>query len=159
MRWTVLASTTAAVVTTALVGGAATDPSSRWYRRLDAPAWQPPPAVFGPVWTALYGSIAWSGARVLDRQSREDRSADRSRYLVAYGANLALNAGWSLSFFGAQRPVLAAVDNAVLAGSTYDLVRRTWQEDAVAGAVLLPYAAWVTFAAALSAEIARRNAP
>lgn len=37
------------------VGGAATVASLQtWYRTLDKPAWNPPDALFGPVWITLY---------------------------------------------------------------------------------------------------------
>ncbi|GAA2706326.1 hypothetical protein GCM10010429_16830 [Micromonospora olivasterospora] len=47
--------TSAAVALTAAIGAAATDPSTRWYRRLRKPSWQPPAAAFPAVWTPLYG--------------------------------------------------------------------------------------------------------
>ncbi|TWF75669.1 TspO/MBR related protein [Pseudonocardia hierapolitana] len=43
--------TTAAVAVTAAVGRLGTDVSSRWYRRLDKPSWQPPGVAFPLVWT------------------------------------------------------------------------------------------------------------
>jgi tryptophan-rich sensory protein len=48
----------AAVTAVAVGGGIGSDTSSDWYRNLDKPSWQPPGAVFGPVWTILYVLIA-----------------------------------------------------------------------------------------------------
>ena len=45
----------------------------------------------------------------------------------------------------------------LLAASTADPARRSWTVDRRAGAVLVPYAAWTSFAAALTASIARRD--
>ena len=45
----------------------------------------------------------------------------------------------------------------LLAASTADLARRSWAVDRRAGAALVPYAVWTSFAAALSGAIARRN--
>jgi len=146
--------TTAAVAATAAAGRIGTDVSSRWYRELDKPSWQPPGAAFPVVWSALYALLTGAGARALDRAGREGRSAP---YLAAYGTNLALNAGWTWSFFTAQNPRLALAEVLALEASTLDLTRRTWQLDRKAGIALLPYAAWTTFATALTAEIARRN--
>src|SRR3954451_10842846 len=44
----------AAVTGVAIAGGLGSDTSSDWYQNLDKPSWQPPGAVFGPVWTILY---------------------------------------------------------------------------------------------------------
>jgi tryptophan-rich sensory protein len=144
---------TAAVLGTALLGGVGTSTGTHWYRTLDKPSWQPPASVFGPVWTALYTSIALAGGRVLARTPEPERNA----YLRAYLANLTLNTAWTWIFFRARRPAPAAVEAVVLTGSTADLVRRSWARDPVAGAALLPYALWTTFAAALTTAIARRN--
>jgi translocator protein len=148
--------TTAAVAVTAAVGSVGTDVSSRWYRRLDKPSWQPPGAAFPVVWTALYALLAGSGARALDRAERDGGPAHR-RFLGAYATNLALNAGWTWSFFRAKNLPLAVAEVLALEASTVDLTRRTWQLDRDAGIALLPYVAWTTYAAALTAELARRN--
>jgi tryptophan-rich sensory protein len=147
--------TTAAVAATAAVGSVGTEVSSRWYRHLDKPSWQPPAAAFPLVWTALYATLAGSGARALDRA--EHGAPTRRRFLGAYGTNLALNAGWTWSFFRAERLGLALAEIVVLEASTVDLTRRTWRLDRNAGIALLPYLAWVTYAGALTAELARRN--
>ena len=64
MKPTTLA-TSAAVAATAAVGTAGTDVTSRWYRRLDKPRWQPPGPVFGIAWSALYVLLATAGARAV----------------------------------------------------------------------------------------------
>jgi translocator protein len=148
--------TTAAVGLTAALGSVGTDVSSRWYRNLDKPGWQPPAAAFPLVWTSLYAALAGSGARALDRAERHGAPA-RRRFLGAYGTNLALNAGWTWSFFRAKRLGLALTEILVLQASTANLTRRTWQLDRNAGIALLPYLAWTTYAGALTAELARRN--
>ena len=147
--------TSAAVALTGAVGGAATDVRSPWYRRLDKPSWQPPGAVFGPVWSALYVLLAGAGARTLVRL--EQTESARNRYVTAYAVNLILNAGWSWTFFRAKKLVPALTEVLLLEASTVDLARRSMQVDRAAGVALLPYAAWVTFATALAAELARRN--
>ena len=144
----------AAAVLTATAGSLATDPGSTWFRQLRKPPWYPPPATFGIVWTALYAGIAWAGGEVLDRAG-----AERAAFARAEAVNLALNAAWTPLFFRAHRPWLAAAESAVLAASSADLVRRAAPVSRPAAAVLAPYAAWTTFATALSAAIARRNAP
>ncbi len=59
--------TGAAAAATAVIGGAATDVDSRWYRRLDLPEWQPPGQVIGWVWTVLYALIAIATGRAWNR--------------------------------------------------------------------------------------------
>jgi tryptophan-rich sensory protein len=143
----------AAVAATAVLGGIGTATGSDWYRSLDKPPWQPPGAVFGPVWTALYALTAVAGGRVLARTG----DAERGAYVRAYTVNLALNTAWTWIFFRARRPLPAAVEAVVLAASTADLARRSWARDRVAGTALLPYAVWTAFAGALTTAIARRN--
>ena len=149
----VWAAHTAAVTAAALVGGAASGPGTDWYRHLRTPRWQPPAAIFGPVWTGLYGLVAYAGGTVW--QNTEPR--ERHRFAAAYAANLVLNAGWTWTFFRARRLPLSAVHAAAIEVSTVDLVRRAHRVAPRAAAALLPYAAWNAFATALSTDLARRN--
>ena len=146
--------TSAAVAAAAVIGILGTDVKSRWYRSLDKPAWQPPGTAFGPAWTTLYTLLAVASARTLDQlEDPEERRA----FATAFGANLALNAGWNWLFFKAQRPRWALAEIVVLEASTLDLTRRAARADSAAAAMLAPYAGWVAFATALNAAIARRN--
>jgi translocator protein len=143
----------AAVCATAVLGGIGTATGSRWYRALDKPAWQPPGAVFGPVWTVLYALVALAAGRVLGRTN----SVGRRAYVRAFTSNLVLNTAWTWIFFRARRPAPAAVEAVLLAASTADLARRSWVQDRLAGVALVPYVLWTAFAAALTMTIARRN--
>jgi tryptophan-rich sensory protein len=70
---------------------------------------------------------------------------------------LALNLSWSFVFFGARLigpalAVIAALLAAILANAFL-----FWRVDRAAGALLLPYAAWVSFATVLNAALWRLN--
>lgn len=82
---------------------------------------------------------------------------DVKPYAAALAANLALNASWSWVFFRSRNLPLATGVAAALAASSADLVRRVWKSRTQRGVVLAPYAAWTGFAAALTAELLRRN--
>jgi tryptophan-rich sensory protein len=153
MRLPTLLKTSAAVTAAALAGSVVTRPDSRWYRTLKKPAWQPPPAAFPIVWTALYGLLAVAGARVLDRASGETRSG----FARSYATNLALNAGWTVIFFGARAPRAALAEIALLNASNVALFNRARAVDGVAAAAIAPYVAWTAFATALNSAIAARN--
>jgi tryptophan-rich sensory protein len=163
MKLTTVLWTAAATAATAAAGGVATDPESRWYRRLRKPDWQPPALAFPVVWTALYADLAVSSAAALDSGSSDEAVGDgaRARQIAAYrgalAANLVLNAGWSWLFWRARRPWLAAAECALLTASSADLVRRAYRLNRGAGAALAPYALWCGFATVLSTAIARLN--
>jgi benzodiazapine receptor len=124
-----------------------------WYRALRKPPLNPPSWVFGPVWTLLYGAIAYSGYRVW----KAEDSPERTRALVLWSAQLALNAAWSPLFFGAHAPrsSLAVVSALVPTIGAYASSAR--QVDTKAGMLVLPYLAWSSFATYLNAGIVREN--
>jgi len=149
----VAAAWAAAVTAVAVVGGLATDTSSDWYRSLDRPSWQPPGAVFGPVWTVLYVLIA-----VAATLAYRDVPGPRRRLVLGlFAANLALNLAWTWIFFQAHAPVAAGVEILVLLATIVALIRLLWPHNRAAALALAPYAAWVTFATALTWSIAERN--
>ncbi len=121
-----------------------------WYAGLRKPAWNPPSWLFAPVWTLLYAMMAVAAWLVW-------RETGLSREIGLFVLQLVLNALWSWLFFGLHRPGLALADVlalwlAILATHVaFDHVRP------LAGWLLLPYLAWVTFAAALNAALWRLN--
>ena len=145
--------TGSAVAATAVVGGIGAATGTQWYRELDKPAWQPPGAVFGPVWTVLYAALAVACGRVLGRTD----GAVRRGYGRAFTGNLVLNAGWTWAFFRRQRPGQAVGVALALDASTASLIRAVGRHDRAAGAALVPYLAWTLFATALTEAIWFRN--
>ena len=124
-----------------------------WFAALEKPAFNPPDWVFAPVWTTLYVMIAISGARVWQREA----SADRTKALQLWAAQLVLNGVWSPLFFGAKRPELALADIVLMLAAITAYALRARKVDAPAAWLMAPYLAWVSFATLLNAEIVRLN--
>lgn len=124
-----------------------------WYARLAKPSWTPPSWLFGPVWTLLYvlmGVAAWLVWK--DRGFAGARVA-----LLLYGVQLVLNAAWSWLFFGLQRPGLAFAEILLLWSAILATLIAFWRHRKLAGALLVPYLAWVSFATALNWAIWQLN--
>lgn len=152
-----LPATAAAVTATALAGSVASRAAaSPWYRRLDKPAFTPPPAAFPIAWTSLYADLAATAAFALGELEQTHPSGARA-YRRALAANLVLNASWSWVFFGARTLGPATAVAAALTVSSADLARRTAAASPAAGLAQAAYPAWCAFATVLSAEIWRRN--
>jgi len=126
-----------------------------WYESLTKPTWNPPSWVFGPVWTALYLSMGVASWLVW---KRGQHPGPRTRApLAAYAVQLVLNALWSPLFFGLHRPDLALIDIALLWAAILATIILFWRVRPLAGAMLLPYLAWVTFATVLNWTLWRLN--
>ncbi len=147
----------AGVVAAAVVGSLFTDPRSAWYTRLAKPAWQPPAAAFPIAWTTLYAAI-WAASSATISELADDGRPEKSKaFAKALAANLVLNAAWSGLFFRAHALKASTAGAALLAASSADLVRRAAASRPANAAALSAYAAWTTFATALSGEVARLN--
>lgn len=148
-RWQIAASLAAPLVVGAVSGLITAGSVSTWYRTIAKPEWNPPDAVFGPVWTVLYLAMGVAFAMVV--ASPPARS--RSRAIAAFIVQLALNAAWTAVFFG-----LHAI------GPAFAIVLALWLAIAVAAvafervsaaafAALVPYLGWVTFASVLNGAV------
>jgi len=148
-----LASLAVAVVACELVGASGTVFTAAglesWYPTLTRPALAPPNWVFGPVWTTLFallGGAAWLVWRdVAGEHGRESRVA-----LALFAGHFVLNVGWSAAFFGLQSTFAGLVVIAALLVAILATVAAFARVDRRAAALLVPYLAWVTFAAYLN---------
>lgn len=152
-----LAASLAAVGGVAATGGAATGAGLGWYRTLDRPAWSPPDAAFGPVWSTLYASQAVAAWLVWRADHRRPGDLAAEPALALYGAQLFLNVAWPVLFFGLRRPGLALVEIAVLWVAIAATVTSFAHRHRTAALLLVPYLAWVAYAAVLNADVWWRN--
>ena len=137
----------------ALIGGAAAATATE-YQSLAQPSWAPPSGVFGPVWTVLYllmGIAAWL-------VWKEAGFSGAGLALGLFLGQLVLNAVWTPLFFGAGLRGWAFLDIVLLWAAILGTLALFWRVRPLAGALLVPYLAWVTFAAALNYTIWRMNA-
>lgn len=141
-----------AVIVAAVLGGAGSADAPEFYARLVKPAWAPPVWVFGPAWTVLYALMAVAAARV----ARTPEPA-RGRALVSWWVQLGFNVGWTWCFFFLQSGRLAVVEAVALWIAVVVAAITAARADRIAGLLLLPYAAWVAFAVALTWAIAVRT--
>ena len=125
-----------------------------WYAELAKPSWNPPSWVFGPVWTLLYAMMAVAAWLVWQRGGWRAQQGPMTLYLVQW----ALNALWTPLFFGLHRPGLAFAEIVALTLVVLATLGAFWRVKLTAGLFLVPYAAWVGFAAALNSAIWRLNA-
>ena len=147
----VLAAFLGATFAAAAIGSMATFRNvATWYPTLQKPSWTPPSALFGPVWTVLYLAMSVAGWRAWRKAESAAASAGVIRL---YGAQLILNALWSVLFFGLRRPDLALVDIVALWLLLALALVRFGRLDRLAGVLWAPYLAWVSFATALNAAI------
>jgi benzodiazapine receptor len=137
----------------AAVGGVASVGAQTFYAELMLPAWAPPAWVFGPVWTVLYGAMAVAAWLIW----RCPASRQRRVALSLFVAQLALNTLWSWLFFGWRLGAWSAIEIVLLwlliAATLVAFLRLR----ALAGALLVPYLAWVSFAAVLNWAVWRAN--
>lgn len=135
------------------VGSVASINAGSFYQQLARPEWAPPPGVFGPVWTVLYammGIAAWLVWRVGGFRAA---CAALSLFLI----QLAVNALWSWLFFGWHRGALAFTDIVLLWAMIVGTVIAFWRVRPLAGALLIPYLLWVSFAVVLNYAVWQLN--
>jgi benzodiazapine receptor len=138
----------------ASVGAVASISARAFYGHLARPDWAPPGWLFGPVWSALYllmGIAAWLVWR--SHGFKAGRTA-----LVLFLSQLAANALWTWLFFAWHQGAAAFVEILILWALIVATVVSFWRLDRIAGALLLPYLAWVTFASALTFAVWQLNA-
>jgi tryptophan-rich sensory protein len=154
-RWDAVIIAALAAIAVATIGGTLTD-LGPWYQSLREPAWKPPDAAFGPIWTTIFALAAVAGVLAW----RNERSSARRQLIVGlFAVNGFLNILWSLIFFDLHRPDLALVEVAGLWLSILVLIIVLFPRSALASLCLVPYLAWVSVASLLNFDVVALNGP
>jgi translocator protein len=137
----------------AAIGAVASIKAAEFYQQLSQPSWAPPSSVFSPVWTALYFLMAVAAWLVWRAHGfQRGRTA-----LALFIIQLAANALWSWLFFGWHLGALAFAEILVLWVSILATLIAFWRLHRLAGLLLMPYLAWVSFASFLCFSVWQRN--
>ncbi|WP_437201574.1 TspO/MBR family protein [Planctomicrobium sp. SH664] len=139
----------------AALGSLATTPQlDGWYRSLQKPHWHPPDSLFGPVWTLLYLLMAMAAWLIW----KQGGFKENRRPLAWFVIQLILNVAWSWIFFAGHQTGWAVVELVCLWIAIFMTTVLFFKKRRLAGALLIPYLGWVTFAGCLNWTIWRLNA-
>jgi translocator protein len=130
------------------VGAVASVNAKAFYGELVQPTWAPPGWLFGPVWTLLFLSMAVAAWLVW--RADDAKPAARRRALTLFVVQLVANALWSWLFFAWQLGGWAFAEVIVFWVLIAFTCTAFWRIRPLAGALLVPYLAWVAFAANLN---------
>jgi translocator protein len=119
-----------------------------WYQTLNKPEFNPPPYVFGPVWTILYLILGISLYLIWSGDHPHKRLA-----LQLFFLQMVLNALWSPVFFGLESPFLGLWIIVPLWISILICIRVFYTIHRTAALLMIPYLLWVSFATALNTGI------
>lgn len=135
------------------VGGAAavlTMDAMAQYSALPQPPLAPPAWVFPAVWTVLHLLMGAASRRVYRLGTQESRNA-----LMLYYVQLAAHFVWPLLYFRAQEYEVAFWWLLLLLALVLAALSAFFRLDKAAGRLLMPYAAWLLFAAYLNYSMIR----
>lgn len=153
-RWLPLALFLLLSFSAAAIGAIATSSGVHtWYPSIAKPSWTPPNWLFAPVWALLYIAMAIAGWRVW----RQGSPIEARHTFRLFGAQLALNALWSILFFALHDIGWALIDVLVLWFVLVRLLARFLAADRIAAWLWTPYVLWVTFATLLNAAVWELN--
>lgn len=138
----------------AAIGAVASIEARDAYAQLQRPAWAPPGWLFAPMWSTLYALMAVAAWLVWKtRGSLRAAWVPLSLFLVQLGAN----ALWTWLFFAWRMGAVAFAEIIGLWLLIACTIVAFWRVRPLAGALLLPYLAWVSLACALTYSVWQRN--
>ncbi|MCU0762532.1 MAG: TspO/MBR family protein [Hydrogenophaga sp.] len=138
---------------TASLGSVASISAAGFYADLVRPAWAPPGWLFGPVWTVLFLLMAVAAWLVWRRHG----VSGARLALGLFVAQLVANALWSWLFFAWRLGGPALAEVLLLWALIAATLVAFWRLHRLAGWLLVPYLAWVGFAAVLNFALWRLN--
>ena len=136
----------AVIITYAALSGVWVGTDGSWYRSLEQPRWQPPPWVFGFIWTYNFLALAVVSSAVVWRAV-----PPRVGVLIFFlAASIASALAWAYLFYVPHELASAAIALSAAAVLTVPIVTIAFLTRPLWGALLLPYQIWVALAASLS---------
>lgn len=153
MRWTLVCvpgCMLLGVLSGRLSGTGAGNP---WFDALAKPDLYPAPALFGIVWTVLYALMGFALALVGSAWGARGRRLAVTLFLVQFLVNLA----WSPVFFGMRQITGGLIVIAVMDVLVAITLIMFWRIRKLAGALLVPYLAWILFATVLNFQFLQLN--
>jgi tryptophan-rich sensory protein len=124
-----------------------------WYATLNKPDFNPPNWVFAPVWLTLY-TLMGVGAYLVAEKGITKASKVA---LGIFGFQLAINAIWSMAFFGLRSPILGLVVIVLLWFAIAEMMILFSKISKSAAWIQVPYLLWVSFATILNISIVFLN--
>lgn len=159
VNWKALLISIAVSLGTGVASSLLTGGAMREYGNLYQPPLAPPGWLFPVVWTILYILMGIAAYLVLeaglpDGGATGVERSDIRTALTLYLIQLLLNALWPVLFFNRQAYFLAFAELLLLWLAIYLTIKQFKEISRAAALLMLPYLAWVTFAAYLNLAIA-----
>lgn len=121
-----------------------------WYAGLVKPWFLPPSIAFPIAWTILYTLMGI----VLYLLWTEDKTTAHVKIALGFFAiQFVLNITWSYAFFGLENPLYGVIVIVFLWIFILETIITSFRVNKNAGYLLVPYIAWVSFAAILNTAI------
>jgi len=124
-----------------------------WYATLKKPSFNPPSWLFGPVWITLYTMMGVSMYLIWQKRT----VANVWPAIIFFLIHLAVNASWSIIFFGQKNPGMAFAVIVLLWLMIIVSIVLFYRINKTAGLLLIPYLFWVSFASVLNYSIWKLN--
>lgn len=135
------------------VSGFLTRNSMSTFQKLKKPPLSPPGWLFPVVWTVLFifmGAASWI-------VWRKPGSEERRKALKTYGVQLVVNFFWPVLFFLGKKYTIAFAWLCFLWYLVYSCLTQFCRLSRKAGALLVPYLVWLTYAGYLNLMISILN--
>lgn len=152
--WKLAAAIAIPVIGGSLIGKIASQSTRTKYKKLKQPTFAPPGWIFPVVWPILYTTMGV--AKYIFDQKPIIKRVDKYGNL-AYSTQLGLNFLWSFLFFRWNLRGTAFIEIAMLLTSITLTTYFFYQKSKVAGTLMIPYIAWVTFALGLNYSVWQLN--
>ncbi|WP_156256202.1 TspO/MBR family protein [Sandarakinorhabdus oryzae] len=133
-----------------IAGSTETNP---WYQSLTLPVFQPPGPLFGIAWAILYTLIGFALAVVWGTRAVPGKRLAITLFALGFAINLT----WSPVFFRLHMISAALAIIAVMLIVAIGTTWAFWRVNRLAGWLMLPYCAWLGFAATLNTTIMMLN--